>query len=217
MTEFPIIIGSDETEKQHLINDPKNWYPYDLTKKVEEPKLPEPEPVYEEPIAAEPIRQPRKPVEDYDTEDELEQIPPHLREKVAYMIDTNVEKRVKDYMDQFRTEVYDELEDHRVVTQEQIDTNIYGGHATYPMTRDYLPPAGYGKRYGASRSPVRQPRMNFAKEAADMELLAHTERKRINAYANDKLYEKPNYDATDAAKQRLRAKNASYTGYKRSA
>jgi len=145
-------------------------------------------------------------------------IPEHLRDRVSYLIDTNVEKRVADYMDQFKTEVYEELEDHKVVTQEQIDANIYGGHAAYPVTRDYLPPAGYNKRYGASRSPVRARQNTFLKEQVEYEPLSHTERKKISTQvvAGDKLYEGYNYDATDAAKQRLRAKKTSYnSGYKK--
>jgi len=217
-TEFPIIIASDEKETQHMITDPKNWYGYDLTK-APEPVQEDSEPSFEEPEPVEQVvRQPRKPVEDYDTDDELEQIPPHLRDKVAQLIDHNVEKRVKDYIDQFRTEVYEELEDHRVVNQEQIDANIYGGHASYPVTRDYLPPAGYGKRYGTSRSPVRQQRNTYSREV-DYDQLSSAERNKFGTYTTpaDRVYEKTNYDATDAAKQRLRAKNTSYSGQKKTA
>lgn len=46
---------------------------------------------------------------EYDPE--LEKIPHYLRERVAYLIDSTVEKRVRAYMDEFRNECYQELED----------------------------------------------------------------------------------------------------------
>ena len=61
-----------------------------------------------------------------DTDDELDHIPPHLKERVKYLIEKNSDERVKDYMDQFRAEVYEELDEHRAQIQETIDTNLYG-------------------------------------------------------------------------------------------
>jgi len=154
--DFPIKINHDHTEKSHQVVDPKNWNPTDLTKApVKQPTEESEEEEYEEPL---PVK--RQPDEDYDTEDEIEQLPDHLREKIRYMIDSNVEKRVKDYMEQMRAEIYDELEDHRIVTQEQIDTNIYGAPN---QSAGYYPPTGYPKRGAASRSPVRKPKHSFIK------------------------------------------------------
>jgi len=193
--DFPVKLNHDHTEKDHQVIDPKNWNPTDLTKApVRQPTEESEEEEYEEPS---PVK--RQPDEDYDTEDEIEQLPEHLREKIRYQIDANVEKRVKDYMDQFRAEIYDELEDHRVVTQEQIDANIYGAPH---QSAGYYPPTGYPKRGGASRSPVRKPKHSFIKDS-DYDTSPNTDRKR-GVY--DKIYEKPSYEATEAARQRLRAK-----------
>ena len=53
-----------------------------------------------------------------DTEDfmqkygkELEHVPYYMRERVAYLIDQKVEKRVKEHMTTFREEVMQELEE----------------------------------------------------------------------------------------------------------
>ena len=44
-----------------------------------------------------------------------------MRERVAYLIDSTVDKRVRAYMDEFRQECFDELEDQRRVNQEHIE------------------------------------------------------------------------------------------------
>lgn len=44
-----------------------------------------------------------------------------MREKVAYLIDSTVDKRVRTYMDEFRQECFEELEDQRRVNQEHIE------------------------------------------------------------------------------------------------
>jgi len=36
-----------------------------------------------------------------------------MRERVAYLIDQKVEKRVKEFMEDFRKEIYQELSDQR--------------------------------------------------------------------------------------------------------
>lgn len=42
---------------------------------------------------------------------ELEKIPHYLRERVANLIDSTVDKRVRAYMEEFRQECFKELED----------------------------------------------------------------------------------------------------------
>ena len=55
---------------------------------------------------------------DYDPE--LDKVPHYMREKVAYLIDSIVEKRVRAYMDDFRNECFQEIADQRQVNQEHI-------------------------------------------------------------------------------------------------
>jgi hypothetical protein len=43
-------------------------------------------------------------------EKELQKIPAHLHKRVATAIHRNVEHRVKEYMDEFRKEVFDDLQ-----------------------------------------------------------------------------------------------------------
>ena len=39
-------------------------------------------------------------------DDELEKIPHYMRERVAYLIDQKVERRVREFMEEFRQEIY---------------------------------------------------------------------------------------------------------------
>ena len=57
-------------------------------------------------------------VKSYD--DELEQIPHYMRERVAYLIDQKVERRVREFMEEFRQEMYAELADQRRQNEEHI-------------------------------------------------------------------------------------------------
>ena len=52
---------------------------------------------------------------------ELEKIPHYLRERVAYLIDSSVDKKVRAYMDEFRHECFKELDDQRKVNQQHIE------------------------------------------------------------------------------------------------
>ena len=47
-------------------------------------------------------------------EEDLEEIPYYMRDRVAYLINQKVEKRVQAHMAQFREEVMRELEDQRL-------------------------------------------------------------------------------------------------------
>ena len=83
-----------------------------------------------------------------------------MRERVAYLIEQKVEKRVQAHMNQFREEVMRELEDQRLQNQSHIAHYMqpqhynkgysgyayggnkypYGGHGGYP---GYGGPGGY--------------------------------------------------------------------------
>ena len=51
---------------------------------------------------------------------ELENVPYYMRERVAYLIDQKVEKRVKEHMTAFRQEVMAELDEQRVQNEAHI-------------------------------------------------------------------------------------------------
>ena len=53
-------------------------------------------------------------------EQELEQIPAYMRERVSYLIDQKVERRVRDFMEEFRQEIYQELAEQRRQNEEHI-------------------------------------------------------------------------------------------------
>ena len=42
---------------------------------------------------------------------EFSQVPPYMRQRVAYLIDQKVERQVRDQMYEFKTEVWAELKD----------------------------------------------------------------------------------------------------------
>lgn len=90
----------------------------------------------------------------YDAE--LEKIPHYMRERVAYLIEQKVEKRVQEHMAVFREEVARELEDQRQQNEQHIayymDPNVrvinplnkyratggapfYPNYAPYPHTQ----------------------------------------------------------------------------------
>lgn len=51
---------------------------------------------------------------------ELEHVPYYMRERVAYLIDQKVEKRVSEHMNTFREEVMRELDEQRVQNEAHI-------------------------------------------------------------------------------------------------
>jgi hypothetical protein len=51
---------------------------------------------------------------------ELEHVPYYMRERVAYLIDQKVEKRVSEHMNTFKDEVMKELEEQRVQNEAHI-------------------------------------------------------------------------------------------------
>lgn len=53
-------------------------------------------------------------------DEELDKIPHYMRERVAYLIDQKVEKRVREFMEDFRKEIYQELSDQRKQNEEHI-------------------------------------------------------------------------------------------------
>ena len=53
-------------------------------------------------------------------EDDLEEIPYYMRDRVAFLINQKVESRVQAHMTQFREEVMRELEDQRLQNQSHI-------------------------------------------------------------------------------------------------
>ena len=57
--------------------------------------------------------------------EEFSQVPPYMRQRVAYLIDQKVEMQVKDQMDEFKTEVWAELKDQRETSENTIQ-NYHG-------------------------------------------------------------------------------------------
>ena len=83
-------------------------------------------------------------------EDDLEEIPYYMRDRVAYLINQKVEKRVQAHMAQFREEVMRELEDQRLQNQSHIahymqPQHYAKGHPWYG--RPYGGPYGYNNGY----------------------------------------------------------------------
>jgi len=60
-----------------------------------------------------------------------------LKERVAYLIDQKVERRVREFMDEFRKEIYVELEEQRRQNEE---------HITY-YAQQKLGPIAQGKQF----------------------------------------------------------------------
>jgi hypothetical protein len=58
-------------------------------------------------------------LKEYDPE--LEKVPHYMRERVAFLIDQCVNRRTKEYMDEFRRECYQELEDQKKTNSEHIE------------------------------------------------------------------------------------------------
>ena len=87
-------------------------------------------------------------------EDDLEEIPYYMRDRVAYLINQKVEKRVQAHMSQFREEVMRELEDQRLQNQSHIahymqPNNYAKGHPGPYYNRGY----GHGPAYAAGHHP----------------------------------------------------------------
>jgi hypothetical protein len=54
-------------------------------------------------------------------EQDMDQIPAYMRERVSYLIDQKVEKRVRDFMEEFRAEIYQELAEQKRQNEEHIN------------------------------------------------------------------------------------------------
>lgn len=105
-------------------------------------------------------------------EDDLQEVPYYMREKVSALIDQKVESRVQRQMQEFKSEVMKELDDQRIQNQMHISHYLqhpnhsyakYPGHGYggvgYPGAygRGYPGFNGlYGPRYANSKSPVRR-------------------------------------------------------------
>ena len=76
-------------------------------------------------------------------EQDLEEIPYYMRDRVAYLINQKVEKRVQAHMSQFREEVMRELEDQRLQNQSHIAHYMQPQH----YAKGHVPPY-YGARGG---------------------------------------------------------------------
>ena len=71
--------------------------------------------------------------------DELQEVPYYMRERVAELIEQKVEARVHRHMTEFRQEVMKELEDQRI--QNQMHISHYLQHPNHPYAK--YPGAGY--------------------------------------------------------------------------
>ena len=85
-------------------------------------------------------------------DDDLQEIPYYMRERVAAIIESKVEQQVRATMDQFKEEVMRELEDQRI--QNQMHISHYLDHPYH--YGKYHHPYAYGPRYSMSKSPVRK-------------------------------------------------------------
>ena len=63
-----------------------------------------------------------------------------MRERVAYLIDQKVEKRVREFMDEFRKEIYQELNDQRRQNEEHIQYYASQKLGPLPPNKQYMTP-----------------------------------------------------------------------------
>lgn len=62
-----------------------------------------------------------------------------MRERVAYLIDQKVEKRVREFMDEFRREIYQELADQRKQNEEHIQYYATQKLGPLPPGKQFVP------------------------------------------------------------------------------
>lgn len=83
---------------------------------------------------AQPVKyQKLDPARSKNYDDELEKIPHYMRERVAYLIDQKVERRVREFMEEFRQEIYGELAEQRRQNEEHI--TYYAQQKLGPITQ----------------------------------------------------------------------------------
>ena len=106
-------------------------------------------------------------LKEYDPE--LEKVPHYMRERVAFLIDQCVNRRTKEFMDEFRRECYQEIEDQKRTNQEHIDyytqnaekkqSEVFNPSSVLkkrnPLYQSYTPYSPYPPFRELSKSPQR--------------------------------------------------------------
>ena len=67
----------------------------------------------------------------------MDKIPSYMRERVAYLIDQKVERRVREFMEEFRQEIYGELAEQRRQNEEHIQ--YYAQQKLGPLPKAFVP------------------------------------------------------------------------------
>lgn len=106
-------------------------------------------------------------LKEYDPE--LEKLPHYMRERVAYLIDKTVDRRVKEFMDEFRDECFKELDYQKKINAEHIQyytdnanerqSEIFNASTVLkkrnPLYQSYNPYSPYPQLREYSKSPTR--------------------------------------------------------------
>ena len=91
-----------------------------------------------------------------------------MRERVAYLIDQKVERRVREFMDEFRQEIYAELADQMRQNEELITFYAQQKLGPLPQTKQFIPTATIAQRPSVKAAPpgtypVSQPVKSYSK------------------------------------------------------
>ena len=85
--------------------------------------------------------------------DDLDQIPPYMRERGAALIDEKVERRVREFMEQFRQEIYAELAEQRRQNEEHITYYAQQKLGPIPREKQFIPTQTIPQRPGVKAGP----------------------------------------------------------------
>ena len=102
-------------------------------------------------------------------EDDLQEVPYYMRERVSALIDQKVEARVQKQMAEFRSEVMKELDDQRI--QNQMHISHYLQHPNHAYAK--YPGYGYGHGYYRGGYPYYGPRTAHSKSPTRRSRLVH--------------------------------------------
>jgi hypothetical protein len=72
-------------------------------------------------------------------EDELDQLPNYMKERVAYLIDQKVEAKVRAFMEEFRQEIYQDLAEQRRQNEEHIQYYAQQKLGPLPAGKQFVP------------------------------------------------------------------------------
>lgn len=86
-------------------------------------------------------------------EDDLDKIPAYMRERVAYLIDQKVERRVREFMDEFRQEIYSELAEQKRQNEEHITYYAQQKLGPIPQGKQFIPTQTITQRPSVKAAP----------------------------------------------------------------